>query len=216
MNLRIPLLFVLWSTTLWASSFHRPASVSIDEGRAKAVFIDIQKADYSLVYDLDKKSVMARSVIVFEMEEAGKPIFDLKDQVLEAQIDADLSVEVKELSLDGNVTTVRYVDKNLEEGEHTLIISNPVNSNVKFEWFRKRVSSAFWTSDLNDRMFLEQYLPTNLEYDQYKVKLNVKVIGTTDEHEIFTNGVLVKNQVNDFSLEFPEYYNASSIFFHRW
>lgn len=69
-------------------------------------------------------------------------------------------------------------------------------------------------SDLSDRRYLEQYLPTNLEYDQYQNNFEVKIINTDTEHVLYTNGAVRELSKNNWSVTYPDTYTASSIFYH--
>src|SRR5690606_18911254 len=77
------------------------------------------------------------------------------------------------------------------------------------------VAAAFWTSDLSDRQYLEQYLPASFEYDAVAMTLSVEVVGADDvSHTIRANGEVRTEGKNRFTVVFPEYYTASSVFFH--
>jgi hypothetical protein len=76
------------------------------------------------------------------------------------------------------------------------------------------VKSAFWTSDLSERNFLERYLPANLEFDQVAMTFNLNFRGTSGEQTIYTNGNVLRLDNQTFQIRYPAYYTASSIFFH--
>ncbi len=69
-------------------------------------------------------------------------------------------------------------------------------------------------SDLSDRRYLEQYLPTNFEYDQYAMEIKVNITNSSSAHEVFTNGDVLQTDKNSFVIKFPDYFTASSLFFH--
>ncbi|MBY0415696.1 MAG: hypothetical protein K2Q18_16095, partial [Bdellovibrionales bacterium] len=75
------------------------------------------------------------------------------------------------------------------------------------------VSSAFWFNDLSARSFLEAYLPSNLDYDQYKMTLNLNFPEMINQ-KIYTNGVVTKIDLTNFKVQFPETYNSSALYFH--
>ena len=148
-----------------------PPSINMTENRGKAVFVDFKKADYQIVYDVSKNSVWAESTIIFENHESGYAIFDLVPEVASATID-DKTVSISAYNISG-VTKVRYVNAVLAPGVHTMKIRNQITENITFS--DRQVKSAFWTDDLSDRGFLEQYLPSNLEFDQYKMTFTVRI-----------------------------------------
>ena len=67
---------------------------------------------------------------------------------------------------------------------------------------------------IGGRGFVEQYAPANFEFDQLKYTFNVKVIGTDKKHLVFANGDITENSKNDYSIDFPDYFTTSSLYFH--
>jgi hypothetical protein len=64
-------------------------------------------------------------------------------------------------------------------------------------------------------MFLEQYIPSNFEFDQYQIKLNLNFAGTKKaKQDIYTNGRVVSTSPNSFEVTFPEYFTVSCPYFH--
>ena len=58
-------------------------------------------------------------------------------------------------------------------------------------------------------------LQQNFEFDQLKYTFNVKkVIGTDKKHLVFANGDITENSKNDYSIDFPDYFTTSSLYFH--
>jgi len=82
------------------------------------------------------------------------------------------------------------------------------------EFTEAGVKSAFWTSDLDERKFLERYMPANFEFDQVKMTFVVKFLGAKNKQTIYTNGVVETLDNNTFKISYPAYYTASSIFYH--
>jgi hypothetical protein len=76
------------------------------------------------------------------------------------------------------------------------------------------VKSAFWTSDLDERNYLELYLPASFEYDQLKMTFNISFTGAKNTQVIYTNGAVKEKSRNSYSISYPKHFNVSSIFFH--
>ncbi|HAZ12362.1 MAG: hypothetical protein A2X86_03910 [Bdellovibrionales bacterium GWA2_49_15] len=210
MRLLICIVVTIFSHPIFAGLENAPPSINMADNRGKAVFVDFIKADYQIVYDLSKGSAWADSTITFENTESGYAIFDLVPEAASASVD-EKTVTISTYNISG-VTKVRFINAVLLPGVHTLKIRNQISENITFSG--RQVKSAFWTDDLSDQGFLEQYLPSNLEFDQYKINFNVKIVGTDTAHEIFTNGEDKLLATNEWSVEFPEHFNTSSIFFH--
>lgn len=191
---------------------HRPKSFSTSTG--KAVFVDFITADYAINYNAEAKSANVVATIKFNAPEAGLPVFDSVEVPTSVVLDGE-TVTAVETKTPSSETTLRLMNKTVSEGSHTAVISVPLKTLVEFK--DGGVKSAFWTSDLDERRFLERYMPASLEYDQVKMSFTITFNGTTAKQKIYTNGTVseVKRAGKSvFKVTYPEYYNASSIFFH--
>ncbi len=182
---------------------------------SQAVFVDFITMESVVTYDLKEKETTAESTIHFKVIKKGKPLFDLKEKVIRATLTGS-PVKIVEVDSPDRETSYMMVDQTLEPGDYTLTLTNLIEANQRYDWYGKSVRAAFWMSDLTDRKYLEQYLPTNLEFDQFALTMHVKMVGNAkmDLHEVYTNGQLTVNGKNDFTIEFPEYFTASSFYYH--
>jgi hypothetical protein len=190
---------------------HRPRSFSTPAG--KAVFVDFINADYAINYNVREKTANVVATIKFNAPESGHPIFDSVEMPTSVTLDGEVTGATL-TKTPGNETTVRYIDKEVSTGSHTAVISVPLTALVDFSG--GGVKSAFWTSDLDERNFLERYMPASLEYDQVKMTFAVSFEGGGTQ-KIYTNGDMKQTKVlgkNVTKITYPEHYNASSIFFH--
>lgn len=194
--------------SLLAALGHAPANFKTRDGMA--VFIDFKEASYSMTYDPAKKSVRAVSKISFENSAAGMPLFDLVENPSQILLDGE-DVQNKLISTPDSVTKLRMILKNIAPGLHQLEIESPITEGVNF--VADGVSSAFWFSDLDDRSYLEAYLPANYEFDQYKMVFNLDFSNLTKQR-IYSNGVISKINDSKYSISFPESYTSSSVYFH--
>lgn len=198
----------IFPLTMAAQVFHAPANFKTPE--ALAVFVDFKKAVYNLNYDSKTRTLIARSQITFEMSEEGMPLFDLVENPSQIFLNGQ-EIQNKLISTPGNETKLRLLQKSLKPGTHLLEITSPVTEGVQF--LADGVSSAFWFSDLDDRSYLEAYLPTNYEYDQYRITFNIQFNNFTRQ-KIFSNGAITQRDDSTFTIEFPENYTSSSLYFH--
>lgn len=209
---KIILLIVFLSSTLSLANLHlAPPSFDIEEGRV--IFIDIIKADYSINYDTKTRKAFAESTIVFQSEEKGLPLFDLVPNVDHIELDGEV-ISQKLIKLPDNTVPARVALKEISPGTHTLKIKNLIKENTRFRWPRRGVNSGFFIVDLKARRFVEQYLPTNLEYDQFPVTIESKVTGTKRKHKLVGNGKIEELGYNHFKISYPDFYTSSSIYFH--
>ncbi|MFA6235954.1 MAG: hypothetical protein WC635_01400 [Bacteriovorax sp.] len=194
--------------SLFANSVHAPQNFITKDGQA--VFVDFQDAVYNLTYESSSKTVKAFSQINFETSEIGLPLFDMVENPTSIVLDGE-PVTNKIISTPDNDTKLRLILKTITPGKHTLEIHSPVTEGISFS--KEGVSSAFWYSDLDDRSYLEAYLPANYEYDQYKMLFNID-FKSFAKQRIYTNGKLSKIDSSHFQVEFPESYTSSSAYFH--
>lgn len=212
MKLLIFLLFI--SPSLFAGVKLAPPNFDV-QGK-KAVWVDFKLAEYQLRYDVTNSIVEVETRITFEQKEKGYPLFDSKNKISSLTLNGE-KTEQKLISSPQKVTKVRLINKELEPGTHSMTMTSSMTTGVSFNLKRKNwgsVSSAFFIRDLRDRMLLERYLPTNLEYDSYKMIMDVEVVGTKRFHSLFANGDITKLTENHYRVEFPDYYVSSSVYFH--
>ncbi|MCO4794776.1 MAG: hypothetical protein KC493_13740 [Bacteriovoracaceae bacterium] len=205
----LTLAMMLLSSAVMANLHQAPPSLNLNRN-AKGIFVDFKKVKSVITYDINKRSAKVVTSIEFEQTEAGMPVFDLVPTPTSLSING-AGATSESTSLSG-VSTVRFVKKALQPGTHNLVILNEISKNLS--WNSNYVKSAFWMSDLSDRRYLEQYLPTNLEFDQYKNDIEVKIVGTEVEHVLYTNGETKLLEKNNWSVSYPEGYTASSLFYH--
>lgn len=204
--------FIILVFSFSAKALHFPPPLTLPLSRSeKGIFVDFIKANYRLHYNLNTKKVSTYSKIVFDMPQEGVPLFDLIPEPRETKINGEL-VTVSSLLIEG-ITTLRVADRTLTPGRYTMEMEHEIVTNLTFN-FMGEVRHAFWMSDLDDRNFLEQYLPTNFEYDQYQMEIDVKMEGADKEYDLITNGKTTKRGKNEFNVIYPDYFNASSLFYH--
>jgi len=188
---------------------HRPPSFKFKD--SKAVFSDFHEAHYEITYDLNSRAAFAKAIIQFDLPEAGYPVFDSVTPPQSITLDGT-AVTAIETKTPSNETTLRVILQKSGIGSHRLEILIPITELVRFS--TDGVRSAFWTSDLDERNFLERYLPSNFEYDQVKMDFLVRFIGLRQEQTIYTNGLINKIDSGAYAIHYPAHYTASSIFFH--
>ncbi|PIP88900.1 MAG: hypothetical protein COW01_04920 [Bdellovibrionales bacterium CG12_big_fil_rev_8_21_14_0_65_38_15] len=208
MKLMTTIFCALYFSSAFANLHLAPPNLNING--VEGVFVDIQTAKTVLTYDISKRTAIAKTTLELNQPVSGKVIFDLVNEPTKILFDDQLTSS-STTSMDG-VSTVRYLDRDTAAGNHTLVITNEIDKNISFS--TDYVKSAFWMSDLSDRRYLEQYLPTNLEYDQYQTDLEVKIVGTDAEHVLYTNGSVNELSINHWKVSYPAGYTASSYFYH--
>lgn len=189
---------------------HRPKSFTFSKTNL-AAFVDFTEASYKITYDLSQKRAYAKAIMTFEMIEEGFPIFDSVEAPTSIILDGQ-KVSATEISTPNNESKVRVINAKVSRGSHSLEIDLPLKELVKFD--ASGVRSAFWTTDLEDRNYLEAYLPANYEFDQVKMTFSVNFIGAKNKQLIYTNGIVKEMGNGSFEIAYPSYYTSSSLFFH--
>lgn len=178
----------------------------------EAVFVDFTRANYKITYDFVAQTASVLSELEFEMPTKGFPIFDLIPEPTELRLD-DLDAVAPLMSDPDGESKFRVINALSSPGMHRLSIRHTLKEGLSFR--ATGVASAFWMSDLDDRQYLEQYLPTNFEFDQIPMKMHVEITGAAGKpHVLHANGVVTTVGENSFDVEFPKFYTTSSTFFH--
>ncbi|MCT4643240.1 MAG: hypothetical protein N4A33_13195 [Bacteriovoracaceae bacterium] len=207
--MKIILLTFLFSTSLFARFEQAPPPFKYKS--SQAVFVDFKKAKYQLTYDHKSKQAYADTTILFEAKNSGFPIFDSVIKPTKVLLNGK-NVKHELIDVPGGVSKVRIALAIVKKGIHSFRISTPIDNGTVYK--RRGVSSGFFIKDLTDRMFLERYVPSNYEYDQYQMTFRVKVVNTKKTHNIFANGNVKTISWNYFEAVFPSYYTASAVYFH--
>lgn len=181
-----------------------------------AVPIDMETVEIHILFDASTSKATGRAHVVFHTGDMGMPILDLVPTPTAIRVDGE-EVALNDFAAvepPGRETRFRILAVSLSaHATHELDIEYPI-PDVTFS--DGRVRAGFFMNDLalGGRRFFEQYGPANLEFDQVRYTFHVDVVGTTRAHEIFTNGELTSEGPNHWTVEFPEYFTTSSIFFH--
>lgn len=178
----------------------------------KAVFVDFIQADYQITYDMTQSKALVSATLFFKSKENGHPLFDLVEKPDFVSLNS-LETSADVVASPDKTTRYRMLGTQVYAGElNKLVIFVPLTKLVKFE--NDQVKSAFWNSDLTDRRFLEQYLPTSFEFDNVKMSIAIKFEGGDGTQQVFSNGQVNQVSKREFHIEYPEYYNCSSLYFH--
>ncbi len=178
---------------------------------SQAIFVDFEEAHYRILYDVTGRKAQIIAKIRFVAESTGYPIFDLKPTAISISLNGEKSGEATVKTPD-NATTLKVLTTKVNPGIHELEMSVALTSLV--DWSNGGVHSAFWMSDLDDRQYLEQFMPTNFEFDQYAITFDVQFQNASKRQVIYSNGEVEQVNADHFIARFPAHFTASSLFFH--
>lgn len=204
-------LAALISLPAFANLHLAPPDFSIKAG--KVVFVDFKKAHYKLTFDVEAKVATVKSVIQFENKTAGFAAFDVIPNPRNVTLDG---VKAGTYSLkDPFGQSLRSLSVVAQPGTHIIEMENELSANTSFSQNGNSVSSAFWIRDLKYRKFLEQYLPTNYEFDQYQMTFEVELKGVKNpKMDFYVNGDISQTSPTTWSIVYPPYFTSSSLYFH--
>lgn len=188
---------------------HRPKSFPHLDG--KAVFVDFEEAIYDITYDIDQKKAEISATLKMNVVEEGFPVFDLVAEPTSVKID-NIETKAPVVSTPSKETKLRVINKKLAIGSYELTVKVALNSLVQYT--ASGVKSAFWVTDLEDRYYLERYIPVNLEYDRVKMIFNLNFKGLKAKQHIFANGQVSWLTEQKAKIEFPEHFTVNSLYFH--
>jgi hypothetical protein len=191
----------------------------LDQENGDAVFIDITHSSYNLEVSNDPKQIIVTAVIDFKTLSPGFPLLDLLPNADQVEID-EAKAELKETPLPCHSSSMKYVNHPLQAGDHKLklkyILKYPfLDPNGKpIDEKSKDEDIFFKLSDLSDRGYLERYLPTNLNSDQYSFEVNIKFLQDRGDIFVMSNGEVGDDTPEGIKIKFPEKSNASSMMLH--
>lgn len=187
----------------------------------RVVFVDFTEAEYDLEFDTRGRTAVANSTIRFESDEEGHPALCLWQPVSSATLDGELIDIRTERAPDGAVE-FRSLSRSVPRGTYTLSVRSDLSesgprgdSPVLWLAGPDRLHCLFDMSDLSrDGRFLDAYLPSNYEYDHFRMTFRARVVNSPAEHHVFTNGAVTGIGRNEWRIEFPPHFTTSSPWLH--
>ncbi|MBY0517068.1 MAG: hypothetical protein K2P81_09180 [Bacteriovoracaceae bacterium] len=212
----LSLIFFFSVTSVFAGLVQAPPA--FEYNNQKSIYVDFQSVssvlslvDANCVANQSQCEIQVTSKVRFIQLEFGRPLFDLVSSPDESFIDG-FPVEVSEIELPGSVSKVRRVEASLPPGFYDLTLKHRFTENVSSN---QGLEFGFWYLDLVDRHFLELYLPTNFEFDQFKLRVTLKFPElNSSDYRVFSNGEVNPLGEGLWSVSFPSFYTASSPYLH--
>lgn len=196
-----------------------PPAIAVDGLRA--VPIDIRQVQARVVFDATARAARAEATVEFIAGgEDGSPIFDLRQEINSAQLDGqplDLA-RLRHHDLGGGPgAELRVIEQALAAGSaHQLRLSYAIGApqapgaDPALTWGDGgRLAWDFWFSDLEPARYLEMWLPANLIYDRFDLRLEIELAGAAP-HVLVTNGQSTELNPNRWSIAFSGHTTALS------
>src|SRR5215213_4153013 len=186
-----------------------------------AVPVHFQDVQATVRFDGAAATGRADVTVTYEVgPTTGSPLFDLRQTIDQAWVDgapADPDgLAARDLGA-GSFSTVRVLETVQAAGSvHTLRVTYWLDTPdcqlggsypPVVAWSPgPRLRWTLGMSDLNAGRYLEAWLPSNLIWDRFPVRLDVEVTGTLAAHSIITNGAVTALGANHWSVQFPGHF----------
>jgi hypothetical protein len=190
-----------------------------------AVPMDIQRINAALTFDGATSSGSADVTIEFITgAQNGNPIFDLRQTITEAWLDA-APLPISKLAHHnfggGTDAQLRVIESVLPaRTTHTLRVkytlglpqaSTAGSYQPAITWSSgPRLVFNFGFTDLGAGRYLEAWIPANLIFDQFELTLTLRILNTAIAHTLITNGTQTSLGTNHWSVTYPARFTALS------
>lgn len=207
-----------------STNFHlAPPSKTVDG--LLCVPIDIESIDAVFTFDGATQTAVGDATITYTVgPTAGNPIFDLRQNLTSAWVDGAVFAVAQLAHHDFGAepfTNLRVIEFVQAAGSiHTLRVQYDLAlPDAQFaggylpalEWLPgPKLHFALGMSDLKRARYVEAFLPANLIFDQFRIDLEIQIIGTMAAHSIITNGAVTDIAANHWSIAFPSRFTALS------
>ena len=187
----------------------------------QVVFVDFNYARYRLEFDAAAPKASAFSEIRFKAATTGLAAVSINQPITYACLDGQ-NIELKDqLSPDGNAS-FKVLAKSVSPGTHILTIGSeltepgPYGDPITWSSDPARLDCIFNMSDLRrpDGGYLEAFLPSNHNFNQFRMSFSVTVKNSPVIHSVFSNGVVSRPSPEHWEVEFPSYFTSSCPWFH--
>ncbi len=191
------------------------APPSFNVGGKQAVPINFKEVWLEIEFNTQTRKAVGKANIQFLAGDAGHPLLDLMPEPTRATLNGSPTT-LSTVSDPAGITKMRMVSSSVAaQSLNTLIIEYPLSSNtvtystngVRFGFFMGDVGAA------EQRGFMEKYAPTNLEFDAYRMTVQLRVVPSPEAHQLFSNGRIEKLD-NEWLVHFPSHFTTSSFYLH--
>jgi hypothetical protein len=195
-----------------------PEPVMIDGGLA--VPIDIIGLAGQFTIDVAGETTVVAAQLTFRVgAAAGRPVFDLRQELTAGDLDGEAIAPGDLLTRDlggGAGAEMRVLDRSVEAcSEHVLAVSytlvRPPGFAADPPAFEE--DGVSWDLSFNDvapRMYLEQWLPANLIHDRHPIAITLEIVGGLADQRVISNGALTAVGDGKWEIEYPVSASAMS------
>ncbi len=193
----------------------------VDKTGRRVVFVDFTRARYRLELDAGTGEVTAFSDITFLSDAEGHPAISISQRVISAFLNGE-SVELEDPKCRDKKGLFKILSKPVSPGIHELTTISKLDKKGPYGHpIRWRPDSAELECifDMSDREFesggyLEAFLPSNYNFDHFRMSLSVTVHNSGTPHSVYSNGAIRSPAAEHWKIEFPSFFTSSCPWFH--
>ena len=202
---------------------YAPPSFTDKNGR-KVIFVDFTDARYRLEFDARTPAAAAFSEITFSCDAEGHPAISLSQRVISASLDRQ-GVTLEDPECPDKKGLFKILSRPVSPGTHVLAVESeldregPYGPPVKWRSDSTGVECIFNMSDreLETGGYLEAFLPSNYNFDHFRMSLSVTIRNAGTTHWVYSNGA-VRNvssrEEEHWQIEFPSFFTSACPWFH--
>lgn len=187
----------------------------------KVIFVDFTRAKYRLLFDATAQKARVYSEIDFQADAKGFPAISLNQVVHSACLDGRAIKLQDQYSPDGTAS-FQILSRRVSPGIHVLTLATDLTNRGPYgypnTWLSDpaRVDCVFNMSDLRNSEggFLESFLPSNLNFDHFRMTFSVTLHNSPASHSIFSNGAITHLSQQRWNIEFPSFFTSCCPWFH--
>ena len=188
----------------------------------KVIFVDFTHAKYRLLFDATAQEARVYSEITFQTDAKGFPVISVNQVVHSACLDGR-AIKIARSVFPRRNGIVSDPFKNASHrGIHVLTLTSDLTNRGPYgypnTWLSDpaRVDCVFDMSDLRNREggFLESFLPSNLNFDHFRMSFSVTLHNSSASHAIFSNGAVSHLSQGRWKVEFPSFFTSCCPWFH--
>ncbi len=185
------------------------------------VFVDFEYARYRIAFNALKQSALVLSEIQFRADTPGLPVVSMNQPIKTVLLDGESVEIIDQPSPDGEVP-FKVLSLPVSPGLHQLAIESCLTKDGPYgppiTWFpdRQSLECVFDMSDIRfpEGGYLEAFLPSNFNFDHFRMSIAVSIADAQLSHSVFSNGSISRSPHGQWNIEFPSFYTSSCPWFH--
>lgn len=176
--------------------------------------MDFKNQTLTFTFDISSQNVKVRSLIFFQLPENGRPYFQLKETLLAARLNGEAAGFETISDPDGLNNFYLAITKELSKSQFAVLELEYELSPDKVSFSNSGVAFLTDMTDLSPAQYFENWAPVGFEDDSFSLTLKLRLQNSKADHRVFTNGILTFMNSQEWVINFPDHFTASSFYVH--